>query len=65
MVNHLRPDLMEVDIKINDRIMQLWIRRVDNINDDPARFSTEIDQACIDALAGKPMIGLINAVGPK
>ena len=25
MVNHLRPDLMEVDIKINDRIMQALI----------------------------------------
>ena len=44
--------------------LRLWIRRIDNINDDPARFSKEIDQACIDALAGKPMIGAINAVCP-
>jgi hypothetical protein len=44
--------------------LRLWIRRIDNINDDPARFSKEIDQACIDALAGKAMIGLINAKGP-
>ncbi len=40
--------------------LRLWIRRIDNINDNPARFSTEIDQACIDALAGKPMVGLIT-----
>lgn len=40
--------------------LQLWIRRIDNINDDPARFDVNIDRACIDALAGKPMIGAIS-----
>jgi Fe-S-cluster formation regulator IscX/YfhJ len=43
--------------------LRLWIRRIDNINDDPARSSKEIDQACVDALAGKSMVGLINANG--
>jgi hypothetical protein len=41
--------------------LRLWIRRIDNINDDPAHFSKEIDDACRDALAGKPMTGKINA----
>jgi hypothetical protein len=41
--------------------LKLWIRRIDNINDDPAHFSKEIDDACREALAGKPMTGKINA----
>lgn len=45
--------------------LRLWVRRIENINDDPARFSTEIDHACIEALAGKPMTGLVNAYQQK
>jgi hypothetical protein len=40
--------------------LRLWVRRIDNINDDPSHFSTQIDRACIDALAGKPMIGAVT-----
>jgi len=40
--------------------LKLWIRRIDNINDDPACFNREIDQACRDALAGRPMTGRID-----
>ena len=40
--------------------LRLWIRRIDNINDEPSRFSTEIDRACIDALAGKPVTGMVT-----
>lgn len=41
--------------------LRLWIRRIDNINDNPAKFSTEIDRACADARAGLPMTGRIDA----
>jgi hypothetical protein len=41
--------------------LRLWIRRIDNINDSPAQFSKEVDDACADALSGKPMRGLIDA----
>jgi len=41
--------------------LELWLRRIDNINDDPSCFNKEIDDAVRDALAGKPMIGRINA----
>jgi hypothetical protein len=40
--------------------LRLWIRRIENINDDPAHFSKEIDDACADAIAGKPMVGKIT-----
>jgi len=57
--NHQQARIDELEAE-NERL-RLWLRRIDNINDDPAHFSKEIDQACIDALAGKPMVGKINA----
>lgn len=44
--------------------LRLWIRRIDNINDEPGHFSQAIDRACADAFAGKPMTGRINVVEP-
>lgn len=55
-----RFHLLAMDAAAEIERLRLWIRRIDNINDDPSCFSTEIDRACIDALAGKPMVGKIT-----
>lgn len=46
-----------------DRLL-LWIRRIENINDDPACFNDDIDRACREAFHGMPMNGKINTLLP-
>jgi hypothetical protein len=43
----------------NERL-RLWVRRIENINDDPSCFNVEIDRACRAAWHGLPMNGKIN-----
>ena len=45
--------------------LRLWIRRIDNINDDPACFNKEIDEACAAALRGDPCRGRIRVTEQK
>lgn len=41
--------------------LRMWIARIININDEPAHFNKEIDDACMEALEGKPPHGKIDA----
>jgi len=44
--------------------LRLWVRRIENINDDPSCFNAEIDAACRAAFHGLPMNGKINVQLP-
>lgn len=60
-----RYEPMDLHDKIDDLIneverLRMWIARLDNINDSPAVFNKEIDEACRDALEGKAMTGRIS-----
>lgn len=44
--------------------LRLWVRRIENINDSPATYNSDIDRACRGALYGEPMNGKINAELP-
>jgi hypothetical protein len=48
---HIRCKMAEDD---NVRLRG-WIRRIDSVNDNPARFMTDIDDYCRSALSGEPL----------